>query len=125
MSLREASAIAHMATLKRIPSIHSLWFWFWGLVFLNVADILCTGIEVHVWGSESEGNPFMEPLINVHGMWPVALFKAFSLVALGVIIVKAGRTRISLRGTLVSLVMVFGVLTGYHGLLLYSLRGAL
>jgi len=64
---------------------------YFGLVVLNVIDVITTAVILGRGGVE--GNPFVKPMID--GIWQVSLLKAAVLLIIGMLLMRAKESRIS------------------------------
>ncbi len=67
------------------------WNMYFGLVVLNVIDVITTAVILNRGGIE--GNPFIKPMIE--GIWQVSLLKAAVLIIIGMLLMRSKESRIS------------------------------
>ncbi len=79
-----------------VASVHSAftdqrWLMYFGLVVLNIADVITTAAVLDRGGVE--GNPFVQPLID--GIWQVSFFKAVVLIIIALLLRQSRDSRIA------------------------------
>jgi len=67
------------------------WSVYFGLVVLNVIDVITTAVILDRGGVE--GNPFIRPMVD--GIWQVSLLKAAVLIIIGMLLMRAKESRVS------------------------------